>query len=192
MKAELIILGKRLDMAPRANRQIMVVLIYAGLACLMAGFWMLDRWRVTGVYMIFATILINRLLLGGYNFGGLIKPFKGKAPRVLFLAPPFLVLGLRLYKPEPEESDYRNDERELQQRDHAHYQAYQALAILLVIVWFICNLKLGMPRLMSFIPVAADTLLYGLTLAAIMVSQTLPQAILLWSEPDMAEDTPEE
>ena len=192
MKAELIILGKRLDMAPRAHRQAMVVLIYAGLACLMAAFWFLDRWHTTGVYMIFATILVNRLLLGGYNFGGLIKPFNGRAPIQHIQPSPFMVLGLRLYRPEPEASDYRNDERELQQRDHAHYLAYQAVAVTLVLVWFISNLKMTMPRLMSFVPVAADTLLYGLTLAAIVTSQTLPQAILLWTEPDMAEYTPEE
>jgi len=192
MKAELVVMGKRLDMAPRTHRQTMVVLIYAGLLVLMSSFWLLDRWRTTGVYMILATILVNRLLLGGYNFGGLVKPFHGRAPHEHIQPPPFLVVGLRLYKPEPQEGDYRNDERELQQRDHAHYRAYQALAITMVLVWFICCLKLNMPRLMSFIPVAADTLLYGLTLAAIVLSQTLPQAILLWTEPDMSEFDPED
>lgn len=190
MKAELVFMGKRLDMAPRIHRRTMVVLVYTGLFTLQASFWLIDRWHVTGVYMIFATILVNRLLLGGYNFGGLVKPFNGQAPRQQ-IQPPFLVVGLRLYKPEPEEGDYRNDERELQQRDQAHYRAYKVLAIALVVAWFVCSIKLNMPRLMSFVPVAADTLLYGLTLAAIVVSQTLPQAILLWTEPDMPEFGPE-
>jgi hypothetical protein len=185
MKAELILMGKRLDMAPRSHRRNLVILIYAGLTALMAASWLLDRWHTSGVYMIFATILINRMLLGGYNFGGLVKPFNGRAPQTRLDPPPFLLLGLRLYKPEPGENEYRNDEREAAQRDHAHYQAYQSIAMALVFIWLICSLKMNLPRFMSFLPVSADTLLYGLTLAAIVVSQTLPQVILLWTEPDM-------
>jgi hypothetical protein len=103
MRAELVLLGKRVDMAPRAHRRALVVLIYAGVTMAMVGLWFIDRWRVTGVYMIFATILINRTLLGGYNFGGLIKPFSGKAPTRERIDPPFLMLGLRVYRPESEE-----------------------------------------------------------------------------------------
>jgi hypothetical protein len=191
MKAELLILGKRVDMAPRIHRQTMVILIYAGLAALMTAFWLLDRWRASGVYMIFATILINRLFFGGYNYGGLIKPFNSRAPRTRIDPPPFLVLGLRLYRPEPEERDYRNDERELAQRDRAHYRSYQAISIVLVVVWFICSLRLTMPRLTSFLPFSADALLYGLTLAATVTALTLPQAILLCTEPDMPDFDPE-
>jgi hypothetical protein len=193
MRAELIILGKRLDMAPQTHRQTMVVLIYAGLATLMTTFWFMDRWRVTGAYMIIATVFVNRFLLGGYNFGGLIKPFSGKAPKRS--APsPFLVLALRVYPSyaEPEERDYRNDERELQQRDHSHYLAYQGLTIALLAIWVIMDLKAVGPGLLSWIPVSTDLLLYGLTITAIVVSQTLPQSILLWTEPNMPEFDPEE
>jgi hypothetical protein len=75
MNAELDFLGKRVDMAPRLNRRTLVVLIYAAMAALMAGLWMVDKWHVTGVYLVFATIFVNRFFLGGYGFGGLIKPF---------------------------------------------------------------------------------------------------------------------
>jgi hypothetical protein len=80
MRAELVLMGKRLDMAARVQRRALVVSIYAGLALLMAALWSVDRWHTSGVYMIFATFLVNRLFLGGYNFGGLIKPFHGKVP----------------------------------------------------------------------------------------------------------------
>jgi hypothetical protein len=190
MRAELMLMGKRVDMAPRAHRRTLVVLIYATLAAAMAGLWFADHWRVTGVYMIFATILINRTLLGGYNFGGLIKPFSGKAPTQR-IDPPFLVLGLRVYRPEPEENEYRNDERESQQRDHAHYSAYQGLTLGLVLIWLLADWQANAPRLLGWLlgwlPGGPAIYLYGLTLAVVVVSQTLPQALLLWTEPDMEE-----
>lgn len=187
MRAELVLMGKRLDMAPQAHRKALVVMIYAGLAALMAAFWFLDRWHLTGVYMIFATIAVNRLLLGGYNSGGLIKPFSGKAPRQATQPPPYLMLALRVYVPEPDDSEFRNDERELQQRDRAHYRAYQWLAGSLAVLWMLADAKAYAPRLLAWLPVNADLLLYALVLAAVVVSQTLPQAMLLWNEPDMAE-----
>ncbi len=186
MRAELVLMGKRLDMAARVHRRTLVVSIYAGLAVLMAALWSVDRWHTSGVYMIFATILVNRLFLGGYNFGGLIKPFNGKAPQRSD-TPPFLLLALRVYRPEPEESEYRNDERELHQRDRAHYQAYQALTIALTVLWLLADWKMKAPRLLAWVPVSADVLLYGVVLMAIVAAVTLPQAILLWTEPDMEE-----
>jgi hypothetical protein len=187
MRAELMLMGRRWDMAPQTHRRTLVVLIYAALALAMTGLWLVDRWRVTGVYMIFATILINRTLLGGYNFGGLIKPFSGKAPNRGVDPPPFLVLGLRLYRPEPEENAYRNDERESQQRDHAHYNAYQGLTLGLVLVWLLADWQANAPKLLGWLSGGPAVYLYGLTLALVVVSQTLPQAILLWTEPDMEE-----
>jgi hypothetical protein len=185
MKAELVFLGKSIDMAPRAHRRALVVLIYAGLAALMALAWVVDGWHETGVYLVFATLLVNRLFLGGYVPGGLIKPFNGKAPRRSEAPPPFLMLALRVYQPAPEESEFRSDEREMRQRDRAHYQAYQVLAPALTVMWLLASWKLHAPRLLAWIPASADVMLYGLVLAAVVVSVTLPQAILLWTEPDM-------
>lgn len=185
MRAELVLMGKRVDMAPRASRRTLVVLIYAGLAALMAGLWRLDTWHVTGVYLVFATIFVNKFFLGGYAFGGLIKPFSGKEPARAAPNRAFLMLALHVYRPAPEESEYRNDERELRQRDHAHYQAYQAITVALAAIWLLTNWKLNAKRLLAWVPVSADVLLYGLVLATIVVAITLPQAILLWTEPDM-------
>jgi hypothetical protein len=110
-------MGKRVDMAPQAHRRTLVVFIYAALAALMAALFFADHWRATGYYLVFATFLVNRLFLGGYNFGGLIKPFNGNAPQRTQQPPPFLLLALRVYHPAPAESEYRSDEREFQQRD---------------------------------------------------------------------------
>ncbi len=192
MRAELVLMGRRLDMAPRNHRRTLVVLIYAAMAALLVLTWLLDRWHATGTYLIFVAILVNRLLLGGYNFGGLIKPFNGKAPRERVEPLPLLALGLRIYSPEPQENEFRNDERELAQRDRAHYQAYQAMAVALALIWLLSDWKLNAPKLLTLLhvsadPVLADQVLFGLTLGAVVVAMTLPQAILLWQEPDLAE-----
>ena len=187
MKAELVLMGRRLDMAPRTNRQALVVLIYVGLAALMTGLWFIDRWHASGYWMIFASLFVSRIFLGGQTTGGLIKPFSGKGPRSSPRAPSLLALGLRLYDPRPEERVYENDERELRQRDRVHYWAYQALVVALLGIWLLTSLKINAPRLAGLLHVSAGRLLYGLVLATIIVSVTLPQAILLWTEPDMEE-----
>jgi hypothetical protein len=186
MKAELVLMGKRVDMAPQMHRRILVMSIYLCFLVLMAIFWSIDRWRTTGVYIIFATVFVNRFFLGGYYFGGLVKPFNGKAPRRSETPPPFMLLALRMWKPDPEPNEYRNDERELEQRDRAFYLSYQVLTIALTLVWLISDWMMKMPRLLArVIPVSANVLLYGFVLLACVVAITLPQSILLWNEPDM-------
>ena len=187
MKAELVLMGKRVDMAAQTRRRTLVVLIYAALVALMAALFVADHWRTTGYYLVFATFLVNRLFLGGYNFGGLIKPFSGKPLRRSEQAPPFLLLALRVYRPGPAANEYRSDERELQQRDRAHYQAYQAIAIALAALWLLSSWDAFRPHLLAWIPASPGLLIYGMVLAAIVAALTLPQAILLWTEPDMDE-----
>jgi len=191
MRAELVFLGRRVDMAAQRSRRTLVVLIYAGFAALLAWSWLADHCRTGGVYLIFATLLVNRLFLGGHYFGGLVKPFNGKGPRRSQAMPSELSLVLRIYRPEPEESEYRNDERELDQRNSAHYQAYYVLAVALLVLWELANLQVHLPRILARIGLTAElavSLLGAGTLAAIIVAFTLPQAILLWTEPDMEEE----
>ena len=54
MKAELVLMGKRIDMAPRAHRRTLVVLIYLMMALLLACLWLLDRWRSSGFLPYFS------------------------------------------------------------------------------------------------------------------------------------------
>ena len=137
--------------------------------------------------MIWAAILACRLFLGGYYSGGLVKPFNNKAPKQTEMPPSILALRLRIYQPVPagDESAWRNDERELHQRDHAHYLAYQAIGVAVCVPMLIASMRLIRPSLMSWIPMSPDAIYYGLTLVALILFLTLPQAILLWTEPDM-------
>jgi uncharacterized integral membrane protein len=184
MRAEFVFFGKRINMAPRARRRWLVGFIYSGFAALMAGFWFVDRWEATGV-LILGAHAVNRFLLGGYYPGGLIKPFDNKEP--FFHETPhdphWLSLVL-LLPPSPDKLRYRNDEREFLQRDHAHFIAYKILAgtlYLLVFLLFLAN-QPAFGVLYFPVPIFVP---FGVALAGWFVSQTLPQAILLWTEPDM-------
>jgi hypothetical protein len=184
MRAELLVMGRRVDMARQARRRTLVVLIYAAMTALMTSMWFVDRWRASGIWVYWAAVLACRLFLGGYYRGGLVKPFNNKSPRREERAPSLLAVGLRVYDPLPEDDRLiRNDERELAQRDRAHYLAYQAIAFALLIPWFVADLGMVTPAWMHGISV--NSLLYGLILAILMLVFTLPQAILLWTEPDM-------
>ena len=187
MNAELVFFGKRLNMAQRQRRRMLVVLIYASLAILMAALWHFSHWRGTGAYVFWAAMLICRLCLGGYYAGGLVKPFRGKAPMQSEMPPPLLLLKLRMYKPVLADGDpaYRNDERDLHQRDRAHYLAYQGLGWAVLVPLFLATFRLIKPALLDWIPMAPDEMYYGLLLIALTLFLTLPQAIMLWTEPDM-------
>ena len=186
MKAELILMGKRWDMATQSARRWLVATIYLLLAAILVELYLLDHWRTSGYYLIFATFLINRFLLGGYQFGGLIKPFNERTPvRKITPAPFVLLFGLRVWEPEPRDTEWQNDEREQGQRDRAHYLAYQMLIFVLMPLWLAASWASHESRLLAWLPMPSAVLVYGLVRAMIALAITLPQAILLWTEPDM-------
>jgi len=179
-----------LSMDQRSHRRRLVIAAYTLLAVLVAGGWVLDRFRTTGLYIYFAAFFINYFVFGGYGPYGLVRPFTGTAPRQAI--PRSLVevqLNLAGIRPAPETADSRNDERELRIRDRVHYQAYQWICGLLALLWLVAMSENGKS---SFIPAAVlPVLLYLIVLPGILLAVTLPQAIILWTEPDM-EMEPEE
>jgi hypothetical protein len=107
------------------------------------------------------SVLINPLVFGEFLFwgkkrGGILKPFD----------------------PNPEQ---RNDERELAARDRAHFHAYGWMTLVLLCIAlapeYLPSKYLSGTQLFSLI----QNLLWGLVALVL----TLPQAILLWSEPDI-------
>jgi MFS family permease len=188
MRAELVLMGRRVDMALQARRRGLVVAIYAVMTGLLLGMWFVDHFEHTWVWVYLCVILLGRLFLGGYSRGGLVKPFNDKPPRRNAEPPPFLAVGLRVYNPLPEDDrSYLNDERELAQRDHAHYLAYQAVAVSLVVLWLLSGF-VDNPKWAATFGASLHQLLYGLIGASLLLAFTLPQAILLWTEPDMEGD----
>ena len=166
----------------------MVVGIYAALAALMTVLWFLmTGWRGAGAYLVWGALLLCRLFLGGYYSQGLVKPFNGRAPQERVMPTSLLLLKLRVYPQAGtgDEVSFRNDERELAQRDRAHYMAYQAVGLAGLAPWMLSSLRMTKPGLTAWIPMGTDQLYFGLTTVVLLLFLTLPQAILLWTEPDM-------
>jgi hypothetical protein len=127
------------SMETRTARRRFVVVVYAVLAILLAAGWFLDHLSTTGSYVYFAAFFISYFGLGGYGPYGLIKPFNNKGPRNRPI--PTSLTELRLASMGAldfgDSADYRNDERELQLRDRVHYRAYQAIFVLLALIWLV-------------------------------------------------------
>jgi hypothetical protein len=156
---------------------------------LFAMLWFFTHWRGTGVYLFWAAILACRFFLGGYYRGGLVKPFQYKRPMNADAPPSLMALKLRVYQPvlDSDEDRFRNDERELHQRDRAHYLAFQAAGLTVVLPMFsIASLRIVRPQLFP-VAMSPDEMYYGLALMSVILFLTLPQCVLLWTEPDMEE-----
>jgi hypothetical protein len=188
MKTEFVLFGRAIPMASRRRRRGLVALVYAGLAASMAGFWFLDRWSGLSIILLFCLAkMANSIFFGGIGFGGLVRPFVNR-PTLRMPAPAVRLLrwGLRPAS-KLNQSELRNDEREVHQRDHAHYRAYRVLIAGISLLWILAiGILLGpRPYPESFGPIPAHLFLFGLVMVLLVVSLTLPQAILLWTEPDM-------
>ena len=107
------------------------------------------------IILILMATIINGLILGGYGRGGLIKPFVTRAP---------------LGSPAP----WRNDERELHRRDRMHFQVYRFVIALVLLGYVLGGDPFHYPHLSR-----------ALILAGVVLGLTLPQALLLWMEPDV-------
>jgi hypothetical protein len=186
MRAELVLMGKRVDMARQARRRWLAVAIYVALALLIAGLWYFTHWRGSLVFIVWALLLACRLFLGGYYRGGLVKPFSEPHPRAPQMPSPLLAIGLRVYNSLPEDDRaFLNDEREVHQRDRAHYVAYQAIGVAVMVQAFLASIRVHHLSLQAWMGIAADEFYCGLAVVTLTMFLTLPQAILLWTEPDM-------
>jgi len=114
-----------------------------------------------GVMVIVVATIVNGFILGGYGRWGLIQPFGDCSP-----------LGSAM--------GWHNDERDLHRRDRAHFYAYRFVLAVLLFGWVIAGKPFQYPE-------ASQALLLG----GIVLGLTLPQALLLWIEPDMEFDDPD-
>jgi hypothetical protein len=156
------------SMNSRRNRRWLLVMLYLfiGLLIVLAlqkHISGLSIWLV--VFVIINPLIFGDFMFWGKKYGGLLKPFHQEAERP-------------------------NDERELAARDSAHFRAYTALVLLLFTFliapdWVPTRYRdhLSATELLFY----TRTSLWGL----FAIATTLPQAILLWSEPDV-DSEPEE
>jgi hypothetical protein len=159
MKTELAFLGQCISIASRARRRRLLVLIYVGLAALLIAWLWFYGSPAFSVPALVAYLLIARFLGGRSYRSGLVPAFES------------------------------GDERERHRRDHAYYAAYKWWDLALISAFLATGLK-NVPLSPEWNPALHtffDRLSYGLLIGAGILYYTLPQAILLWTEPDMEE-----
>jgi len=187
MNAELFLFGKRINMARRSRRRLLVVLVYAGFTALLTVLWRHNHRHVLFFWIAIAPSFVNRFLLGGGVPGGLVKPFQG-GENYSYKRESSLDDLLRWgfhRSPNTGKDTFRNDERELRQRDGAHFRASRIISLPLLILLLAIVDKIEKLDLFSSLPIPIDLTIYGLGMITWVLFETLPQCILLWTEPDM-------
>lgn len=179
------------SMERRSARRRLVVLVYAvlGLMCAASAIFARSEPSLYS-WTIYGTMAASTFIFGGQGRYGLIKPFPNKPPRTEPLMADVIRLQLApMTAGTPDESSWKNDERELSRRDRAHYQAYSALALPIIVVLLIATLglqsTLGSHGLRWLSATMALQAIYGIALVGTALVLTLPSAIILWTEPDM-------
>lgn len=138
------------------------------------------RWVVALTYVGFAAFIVAFVWFSGY--GTLTAGFMvfAVACGLVFSS----IAGSR-YDPV--------DERDSRRRDHAHFVAYWQLSKFLLLALF-ANYFRGPNPITPLVAPALRTFLVQLPVTLLVVTgvlyATLPQAILMWTEPDMDADQP--
>jgi hypothetical protein len=197
MKTKLVLFGKHIDMATRTRRRWLVALFYGVFGALLVENWMIGSHTGGGFLTIEFTILVGPIL-GGYfarisgisGGRGLVEPFR---PQKILKYPEsasFLRPSTLLHPVVDDDPELRTDERALRRRDYAHYVSYRFLGALVAVAFifeFAVNSILRDDlESIGMSPSSVNRIVYCLLQIGYISSMTLPQAILLWTEPDMA------
>lgn len=156
----------RIRFESRARRRRFVALFYAALAMWILATLFLNAQETTGAWIVAGCgTLAVALLLFFWSLAG--------------------------------DMNARGDERETHRREHAHFKAYRILGIFMSggLFCYLCFGGFGGPSpITSLAPPALRgffmQLPYAVFIAAVFLYISLPQAVLLWTEPDM--DKPEQ
>jgi hypothetical protein len=159
MKTDFVLLGMRINIASRVRRRWLVALIYAGFGALVIAWCAFSGQFTVSWIIIFAFLFLSKLLGGRSYRDGLVPPFES------------------------------GDERERLRRDHAYYVAYKWWDFTLLPALAGVGLKNNAfyPGWDPAVRIFIDRLPFGLLIGAGILYYTLPQTILLWTEPDMEE-----
>ena len=162
MRTEYLVGNMRIGFASQARRRWFVALVYAVLAVFDLAMCYLTAKETVGAWIISGMLILLILFVG------------------LMIIFSWIAGDMRC----------RGDEREMYRRDHAHYLAYHFLGWALFGALFAGNFR-GPNPIAPHLPLALRALLvqlpYFLLLATVFLYATLPQAVLLWTEPDMEE-----
>lgn len=140
------------------------------------------HFRHVSVFLLgayFPLLLSFIIVLGGLRLGGPVRPFSRRVGSDA--TQPLIQLRLSGRK----SGENVLDERDIAVRDHAHYVAMCMLRfatwIFAMVVW-----AFAVFHRIAWLPITAGVGAFLLFVAAM----SLPQAILLWTEPDPASESP--
>jgi hypothetical protein len=161
------------SMVRRTNRRLLVATTYAILLALMATVIIIlpSGRRDDAIWMclFLAYFGVSRAILGRLVEDTVLPVSRGAGLISLRLAP--------RHRGEDEP-----DERDVAVRNAAYFEAYRALAVYSIALWVASPLFFSMSGSTSF------RLLLLLTMPLPAMALTLPQAVLLWNEPDVPEE----
>jgi len=178
----------RFSMAPRRNRRVMVVAVYFVIALLplAQAFTHPTELYRTGSFM-FAMIL---MLVARYVFGAIV-PESTFDDRRLEMANTSGLEIVSVTTPERNRKlkqfplDPEPDERDIAVRNSIYFRAFRGLAIYSVLIWFATTAFLNphMPY-----GIYGMVIIQYATFPLMVMACTLPQAMILWNEPDLPEE----
>ncbi len=160
-----------ISMEPRRNRRVLVTATYGVVSLALTGI-VIVAWAFSGhlalvLSLVYAIILNSTFVL----FGRIVN--QTVFPEIRVGGFVFLSLARKRHQAgEP-------DERDLAVRNAAFFTAYRILAIYSFLVFLILFPVFNSGNKLAFLLLVLPFLLFA---------PTLPQAILLWNEPDPAED----
>jgi hypothetical protein len=162
------------SMMHRNNRRLLVATTYATVLALMAAVIISLPWGrqsdAIGVCLILAYNVVSRAILGRLVKDTVLPDLRWGEMTSLGLAP-----RRRRGENEP-------DEREVAVRNAAYFEAYRTLAMYSIGIW------VASPFFSLLSASTAVRVLQLLTMLLLAMALTLPQAIILWTEPDVPEE----
>jgi hypothetical protein len=177
--------GLRFWVGSRSRRRMLVIGYWCFVAFICFGFLLHQAHHGAedlGLLFVFQMLTVLPALLGGVRGGGLVKPFRG-----VHWGPVEEWSNLQtLFRPASTPAilqDIALDERETHERDRVHFNAYTVarwFALLLFVIYGV----LGATHVTWFSRVG-PFFLFLLTLTL----WSLPQSMILWTEPDMEEQS---
>lgn len=153
-----------ISIARRRTRRL-VVMAYAALMAF-GVFAILVRGDFRSLGIVGPVFFMLPLMLGGVKQAGMVKPFRTAEAG-----------SVQLFKREKP-----LDEREMDERDRIHFQAHTITRWLAAVLFF--TFTFCVQSLPAALPRIGTTFLFLLALSL----WSLPQCMILWTEPDMEEE----
>ena len=186
MKTEIRFAGLTLNVGTRRRRRALVIAIYLSLGSLLsAAFLWAPSILGSSGWVLLLVALLNWVVFGGLTTRGLVRPFSSDIRPIWFRddPPPASIIDRWFWRRSPSRKDIQTDERDDRLRDRVHYLSYRILSLLTYLVWgLFATVRMGPVFGMKGLPFDFALLV---AVASVMLALTLPQAILLWTEPDM-------